>query len=66
MKPQNLQLVVLNKFRHDDLKVKAVWISGENERPFRSKPNADFGLSRTLISDQTEQPFWLMPNAHFG
>jgi hypothetical protein len=43
-----------------------VWISGENEHPFRSKPNTDFGRSRTPISDQTERAFRLKPNTHFG
>jgi hypothetical protein len=43
-----------------------VWISGENEHPFRSNANSDFGRGRTLISDQTERAFRLMPNSHFG
>jgi hypothetical protein len=39
-----------------------MWVSGQNEHPFRSEPNGDFGRRRTLISDQTEHAFQLKPN----
>ncbi len=36
--------------------------TGETERPFRTKPNADFRGSRTPFSADAEQGFRLMPN----
>jgi hypothetical protein len=41
-------------------------ITGENEQPFRSMANGNFGRSRTPISDEAEQSFRLMPNGRFG
>jgi hypothetical protein len=43
-----------------------VCITGENEQPFRSVANGNFGRSRTLISDEAERSFRLMPNTNFG
>ena len=42
-----------------------VCITGENEQPFRSMANGNFGRSRTPISDEAERSFRLMPNTHF-
>jgi hypothetical protein len=41
-------------------------ITGENEQPFRSMANGNFGRSRTPISDEADQGCRLMPNTHFG
>jgi hypothetical protein len=60
------QLAVVLETPEYDLTVFKVCITGENEQPFRSMANGNFGRSRTPISDEAEQSFRLMPNTHFG
>ena len=38
-----------------DLQHRRVCRTGENEQPFRGKPNSDFGRSRTPISEEAER-----------
>ena len=49
--------LMVSEDRVQSVRRTTLWISDENEHPFRRKANADCGRSRTLISEQTERAF---------